>query len=177
MAKSKISNTLPSSNKKLNRQTVTGQIAAPKTPTPHLLTTAPSSITPEQRKEIAREVLLEISSHSWPHEYARSGDPESDQYLWGAMQVNVDLALAARCELSEDIYLEDGDYFALLRSPMYLNLIKTFMKDAMQGDETSLLKVVWRAYKAGLASPDRLIPDTKEVRRERFQRQQRAVTI
>jgi hypothetical protein len=165
MAKSKISNTLPSSNKKLNRQLVTGQTADPKAAAPHLVTVVPPSITPELRKEIAREVLLEISSYCWPaEEYASNTE---GPYLWGATQVNADLALVARCELCEDIYTEDSDFFALLRSPMYRSLVQQFMEDAMGGDESSLLKAVWRAYKAGLASPNRFIPDSKEVRHER----------
>jgi hypothetical protein len=167
MAKSKISNTLPSSNKKLNRQLVTGQIAAPKTPAAHLVTTAPSTTTPEQRKEIAREILLEISSYSWPK--AERPDPRASPFLWGATQVNVDLAVAADCEVREDIFLEDGDFFGLLSSPMYARLIEAFMEDAMQGDSCALLNVVWRAYKAGLASPNRLIPE--EIRQERRQQE------
>lgn len=164
MAKSKISNTLPSSNKELNRQLVTGQIAAPQ-----LVTAAPSSITPEQR-----DALLEISSAKWDDcPMSRDECPDEDanfignHFAWSSSQINTDLALAAQCELAGDIYLEDEDFFDLFRSPMYWNLRQTFMADAMDSDSGSLLKVVWRAYKAGLASPNRLVPDTKQVRIDR----------
>jgi hypothetical protein len=78
--------------------------------------------------------------------------------------------LAGVSRLGSAIYLEgDEDFFDLFRSPMYWNLRQTFMEDCVNGDSCSLLKMVWRAYKAGKASPDRLIPDTKQVRMERAQ--------
>jgi len=97
-----------------------------------------------------------------------------NHFAWGSSQINTDLALAAQCEFEEDIYLEDENFFDLLRSPMYRNLRQTFMEDAETGDSRALLNVVWRAYNAGLVSPDRLVPDTNEVRSERRMRRNEA---
>lgn len=124
------------------------------------------------RKSIARDVLLDISSAKWDDDCPESGEDDDDSlvgnhFAWRSSQINTDLTVAAHCEMEGDIYLEDEDFFNLFRSDMYWNLRQTFMEDAVNGDGCSLLKVVWRAYKAGQASPDRLIPDTNEARIKR----------
>lgn len=131
-------------------------------------------LSKQDREAITRDVLSMIASYWWD-DCPKSEEDEfegegkaGNQFVWGSSQVNTDLALAAHCEAEEDIYLEDGTWFDLLRSPMYRDLTQTFIADALRGELTALLNVVWRAYKAGLASPDRLIPDTKQVRMARW---------
>jgi hypothetical protein len=129
----------------------------------------------QDREAITRDVLSMIASYWWDDcpqpgekECERGPDMIGNHFAWGSSQVNTDLALAAQCEAEEDIYPEDETFFNLLRSPMYRDLAQTFIADGERGDSSALLKVVWRSYKAGLASPDRLIPDTKQVRMARW---------
>jgi hypothetical protein len=128
-------------------------------------------VTDEQRVKIGRELLLLISSatsRASKEQMAEEGstDPNESPFLIGASQVNADLALAAQCEFEEDISVDDMDgcFFDLFRSPMYWRLRETFLEEAAAGDPYTLMRLVWRSYNAGLLSPDRLLPDSKQVR-------------
>jgi len=135
----------------------------------------------ECRKIVARDVLHEISSamlddcpksqKDCPHE---DDSFIGNHFAWGASQINTDLAIAAQCEFEEDVYPEDENFFDLYRSSEYVRLRRTFLEDAEGGHSDALLKIVWRAYNAGLVSPNRLIPDSREVRQERRLRQDKA---
>jgi hypothetical protein len=174
LAESKINKTPRSSNKKTQTKSVTSVIPVSEAPTLPPVTADPSLLSPEQRMAIAREVLLEISSAKADDCPMSQNDcPDEDcsyignHFAWGASQVNTDLAIAAQCEMGEDIYLTDGSFCDLLRSSEYWKLRQTFLEDAEDGDSHALLAIVWRAYNAGLVSPDRLIPDSRGERQER----------
>jgi hypothetical protein len=168
--------------------TPTPKTVQPKTPqppstaneAPDPVTVDPSILSSEQRKAIAREVLLEISSAKADCPESRNDCPNEDcsfignHFAWGASQVNIDLAIAAQCESTEDIYPGDESFCTLLRSPEYWKLRQTFIEEAESGNSYALLMIVWRAYNAGLVSPDRLIPDSGEVRREQRMRSDEA---
>jgi hypothetical protein len=171
LTESKISKTPRSSNKKPQTRPA---VIVSESPTPHPVPADLSLISPEQRKAIGREILLEVTSaqcDDCPMSYKDLGgisrDVVGNHFAWGSSQINTDLALAAQCEFEEDIFIEDDTFFDLHRSPMYRYLRKTFMEDAERGDSRALLNLVWRAYNAGLVSPDRLIPDSKQVRQDR----------
>jgi hypothetical protein len=159
LAESKINKTQRSLNKKTLSKSTASESTSLESPTPHPVPVDPSLLSSEQRMAIAREVLLEFSSaqaNDCPT--VRGEGPDNtigNHFVWSSSQINTDLAIAAQCEFEEDIYLEDEDFFDLYRSPMYWNLRQTFMQDAEKGYSGSLLNVVWRAYKAGLVSPDR----------------------
>jgi hypothetical protein len=120
----------------------------------------------ECRKVIRRDVLLSITddyTSTCPEDH-----PAGNHFAWGGSQVNTDLAQAAHCESEEDIFLEDGTFFALLASSEYQRLKQTFMEEAEKGDADAVLNLVWRAYNAGTYSPERRHPDSNEVRRGRL---------
>lgn len=126
-------------------------------------------MTDEERGQIGRELLLLISSATSHASKEESTDPNDSPFLIGASQVNADLALAAQCEFEDDISVDDMDgcFFDIFRSPMYWRLRETFLEEAATGDPYTLMRLVWRSYNAGLLSPDRLIPDSKQTRLER----------
>jgi hypothetical protein len=128
-------------------------------------------LSPDQRAAIVRELLIEISSATLDCPTDAEEEDGINHFTWGSSQVNTDLALAADCEYAGDLYVEDPNFYDLMQSPMYLNLVKTFVEDAEGGDSCALLKVIWRAYNAGRVSPERFIPDTKQVRIERSRKE------
>ena len=162
MATRKTSSTASSSLKK----TATTNVSRKMQTAPHQL------MTSEERKQIGKELLLLISSdtsvaskeHMTEEERL---DPNNSPFLIGASQVTTDLALAAQCEFEEDIHVEDDRYFDYLRSPMYWKSREAFIEDAVLGNPRALLNFAWRHYNAGLLSPDRLLPDSKQTRQER----------
>jgi hypothetical protein len=89
-----------------------------------------------------------------------------NHFVWGASQVNADLAIVAQCESEEDIFETDDVFCDLLRSSEYWKLRQTFI----EGNSYALVAIVWRAYNAGRVSPDRLIPASVEERRTRWMR-------
>lgn len=113
---------------------------------------APSPTTflnPEQREEIAREVLLEISSARSKY---RLSSTIANPFTQGSSQVNTDLARAAYLESLDCTAKPDPDenYLNLMHSPMYWDLRQAFVEDALSGDSEALLRAVWRGYNAGL---------------------------
>jgi hypothetical protein len=106
-------------------------------------------------RSAAREILLAVSS---ARPYIK---PEEDPFLWGAEKINTDLALAAQFELDGTANDDEGSgYFELLRSPMFWKLRDAFVEAAGEGDRFAFVRAVWRAYNAGLVSPNRFIPPT-----------------
>jgi hypothetical protein len=131
----------------------------------------------------AMEILLKVSSCNYGEEpefpnrwMIGNNDGNNDEYwgnhfVWGATQVNLDLAQAALCEMEGDIAADNSDngIFDFCRSPMYWKLRTEFLKDAVNESDESFLYLVWRAYNAGRLSPDRIVPRTKAERlRERL---------
>jgi hypothetical protein len=134
----------------------------------------------EQTRAIAesqfRELLMNISSAKYGEEpeFPEPWEGEShgaehwgNHFVWGSTQVNSDLALAAQCELEEDITADDPDdgIFEFCRSPMFWKLRQQFVKEATEGGSHAFIHLVWRCYSAGRLSPDRLAPRTPEQRR------------
>jgi hypothetical protein len=107
----------------------------------------------KRQQQAAREILLAVSS---ARPYVK---PEDDPFLWGSATVNTDLAQAAQCELDGTVNEDEGSgYFELVRSPMYWKLRDAFVEAAEQGNRYAFVRAVWRAYNAGLMSPNRFIP-------------------
>jgi hypothetical protein len=135
----------------------------------------PPLLSPEQRSEIERELLLQIShamQEDPPTDFGEEFRHMTNLFSYGSSQVNTDLTMAAAYEFEGDIYEEDPTFYHLMQSPMYLKLVKTFIAAAENGNSIAVLMLVWRAYNAGRSSPERLIPDTDQVRAERWQKQQ-----
>lgn len=166
MATGKINKTSrPSTKKMQTRPITTGKKPLASEPTPEQLKAI-------ERKVVRRDVLLSITSDytsTCPEDH-----PAGNHFAWGGSQVNTDLAQAAHCESEGDINLEDGTFFALLASSEYQRLKQTFMEEAEKGDEDAVLNLVWRAYNAGMYSPERRHPDSREVRQERHQHREKA---
>jgi hypothetical protein len=81
--------------------------------------------------------------------------------------------VAAHCELEEDFAIDDcadSGAWDLLASPMYWQLRQTFVEAGSDGSGYAFLEAIWRAYNAGRLSPNRLTPDSEEMRSERSMR-------
>jgi hypothetical protein len=129
---------------------------------------APKTPAPTQtREDIIREFLkiVSVDLESWPKQgrYKLQNNP----FAWGASQFNTDLALAAQCESERDIHLDDDDYYDFFLSSEFQRLQQTFKEELEGCEDYPLVNLVWRAYKAGRLSTDRLEPDSGHVRRER----------
>jgi hypothetical protein len=122
-------------------------------------------------KAATRAVLLEVSSGKLnePSEY-EPGDPPSTPFSRASSQINTDLSIAAHCEEEDDLCLDSETFYALSFSPMYWKLRETFVEEGAAGDPFAFQNAIWRAYNAGLVSPERFIPHSSEVRRERHER-------
>ena len=112
----------------------------------------------KQERQAVREILIAISSAK-----TRANPDELDPFVWGSARVNADLALAAHSELSGviDQYDEDNPgaaLYQLINSAMYLRLKDAFIEEAEAGSRLSFARAMWRAYNAGLMSPNRFIP-------------------
>jgi hypothetical protein len=164
MAAIKSTKASASSRKNLPPTTETPNQQIPPTPSPTTL------LSPEQRSEIERELLLRISAATQEDPPTTLGEDfrhMTNLFAYGSSQVNTDLTMAAALEFDGDLFEEDPTFYHLMQSPMYLKLVKTFIAAAEDGDSIAVLMLVWRAYNAGRSSPERLIPDTEEVRAER----------
>jgi hypothetical protein len=138
----------------------------------HKKVTLTAKVVPNDANVQFRDLLMKISSatyneerefpESWPDEAKNKDEVYGNHFLWGSSQVNSDLALAAQCEAEYDVSREE--VFDFTRSPQFWKLRQQFVKDASQGDDHSLLHLVWRAYNSGRLSPDRLVPRTPEER-------------
>jgi hypothetical protein len=121
-------------------------------------------VTPLTERDVYIQGFLKmflVDIESWPK-------TESNPFAWGDSQLNTDLALAAQCESENDFRLEDDDYFDFFLSSEFGRLQQTFKMELEGGEEASpLVNIVWRAYKAGRLSTDRLEPESAHVREER----------
>jgi hypothetical protein len=123
---------------------------------------APKTPKTNNVREFLNRISIDLESCP-KHEKSELKD---NHFAWGASQVNTDLALAAQCESEGDIGIEDDNYFDFFRSSEYQKLQRTF-KEEVEDDASALVNMVWRAYNAGLLSPERLEPDSAYVRAER----------
>jgi hypothetical protein len=122
------------------------------------------------RKTITRMILNDASEarEDTLADYVAKQYPElvGNPFAWSASQFNTDLALAAQCELTGDIYFGDELLFEILRSPTYWNARQSWMADAEKGDPYALVNFAWRVYYAGILSPKRKITGTRDQRAE-----------
>lgn len=106
----------------------------------------------KKEKQALREFLLAISS-------AKSHEkPDEGPFLWGSSAFNTDLTRLAQAQL--DGTLESTGVYEMIVSPMYWRLRDSFVEDSEDGDPYSFVRVVWRAYNAGLMSSQRITPTT-----------------
>jgi hypothetical protein len=94
-------------------------------------------------------------------------EDELDPFLWGSARVNADLALAAHGELEGTVNTHDelednssASLYQLINSAMFSRLRDAFIEEAEKGSRLSFARAMWRAYNAGLMSPDRFIQPT-----------------
>jgi hypothetical protein len=126
-----------------------------------------TSTTKTDREVIIREFLKIVWAVPLSTSKEGMADFQNNPFAWGASQVNTDLALAAHCELERDFQFEDDDFFNFFWSSEFQKLQQTFKEEVETEESYALVGLVWRAYKAGRLSPERLEPDSESVRAER----------
>jgi hypothetical protein len=114
----------------------------------------------KKERQAVREILTGISSAK-----THINPDELDPFVWGSARVNADLALAAHGELRGAIDQHEEDspgaaLYQLINSAMYSRLRDAFIEEAEAGSRLSFARAMWRAYNAGLMSPNRFIPPT-----------------
>ena len=104
----------------------------------------------------------------------------NNHFIYGASQVNADLAVAAECEAQDDFGPQDNDWLDFYGSYEYMKLRNTFIADVKANlnggiKKDALLNAVYRAYYAGMLSPERKEPESAYVRRERFRQRRESM--
>jgi hypothetical protein len=136
------------------------------------------------RESIIQEFLNAITSDITPEDPPTEASTGSfhdaclvnNHFAYNASQVNVDLAMAAGCEAGGDFGEMDFTYLDFYGSSEYGKLRQTFLENvkanlkSKDGKVDALVMAVYRAYYAGLLSPDRKEPDSAAVRQERIRR-------
>jgi hypothetical protein len=107
----------------------------------------------------------------------------NNYFAYGASQVNTDLAVAAECEACNDFGPQDNDWLDFCISTEYGKLRRTFLEDVKAnlagktGRVDPLLNAVYRAYYAGMLSPERKEPYSTYDRIERHRRRDEFLKI